>query len=108
MPGLTAIVILLLALALLFSWLIYVPVFMRILKQRDPAQFERAGGEYFFNAASVHVIYLYLLRRGYLASPDAKVRLHGTILTWTFGYTALLAILVGAASALVSWVERMA
>lgn len=89
MPNLTPTVGAALGLSVLFSWLVYVPLFMRMLRRESEEEFRRNRGKYFFFGASAGFLYYYFLSKQYLALGNRKIAIHGRILTITYCYASL-------------------
>lgn len=64
----------------LAAWLIYVPIFMRLLRRFSDAEFRRARGRYFFFGKSVGFMLYYFVSGGYRSLPDKQIRFHGRLI----------------------------
>jgi hypothetical protein len=76
--------------AIVFSALIHVHYYRWLLRRRDPAEYDRTRGWYYFPPFfKVLNVCDYFLRREYLVSDDPGIRRHGGILRWTYSIALL-------------------
>lgn len=71
------------ALSMFLSWLIYVPIYLLMLRRRAPDLYERLGGIPIMRAASLRRLARFLINKSYLSSQDEVVHRHSRILSVT-------------------------
>lgn len=75
---------------MMLSWLVYVPIYLVILRRRSRTLYERLGGRPFLGAHDLFTLMIFLWRREYLATDDPTVSRHSRILAVTlFGGLAV-------------------
>jgi hypothetical protein len=75
-----------------FSWFVYIPIFLRLMKARDPTLYSAAGSQTFPSSSDAFLLYRFFLRKAFATSADAAVRFNGAILHWTFGWAFIIAL----------------
>ncbi|WP_153067057.1 hypothetical protein [Steroidobacter cummioxidans] len=94
MDGVISAIFPVLLFSLLLSWLVYVPIFMHLLRQFSEAEFKRCRGRYFFTGASAGFMFYYFFVKAYRGVPDRRIRFHGAIITVTLCYAPLGAVAI--------------
>ena len=69
--------------SMFLSWLIYVPIYLLMLRRRAPDLYERLGGIPIMRAASLRLLARFLINKSYLSSQDEVVHRHSRILSVT-------------------------
>lgn len=77
----------------LFSAVVYLPWYRRMLQRHDPREFERTGSWTFPGLVRTPRACLYFLYREYRRSLDPGIRRHGDNLRWVFSFPLMLAAL---------------
>jgi hypothetical protein len=67
----------------LLSWLIYVPIYLAILRRKAPDLYAKLGGIPFLGARQLFYLSIFLFKGDYRASRDATVCRHSRILAVT-------------------------
>ncbi len=89
-----------------FSWFIFMPIFLRLMKSRDPALYAAAGSQTFPSSSDAFPLCRFFLRKSCATSADPAVRFYGAILRCTFAWAFIIAggtIIVGTLAALGVW-----
>lgn len=69
--------------SMFLSWIVYVPLYLMILRRRAPDLYQGLGGMPIMRAASLRHLFRFLINKTYLSSRDQVVLRHSRIMSVT-------------------------